>query len=98
MKFRKIGTYGTAAIGIMLAAAMSGPTALAQEPDQADATQEIIVTGIRVVGYIVPTPTRLSREALRTGRRNDIHIPGKQPFCVAWSRVANSGQLQLAIH
>ena len=51
-----IGTYGSVAIGILLAAVMSGPNALAQEPDEADATKEIIVTGIRVVGDIVVAP------------------------------------------
>ena len=56
MNLRTIGTYGSVAIGILVAAAMSGPTALVQEPAEADATKEIIVTGISVVGHIVVEP------------------------------------------
>ncbi len=56
MNLRTIGTYGSVAIGVLVAAAMSGSTALAQEPAEADATKEIIVTGISVVGHIVVEP------------------------------------------
>ncbi len=45
MKFRKIRAYGTAAIGVLIATAISGPTALAQEQEAID---EIVVTGSRI--------------------------------------------------
>ena len=45
MKFRNIFTHGTAAIGILIATAISGPTALAQEQEAID---EIVVTGSRI--------------------------------------------------
>ncbi len=64
MKLRTMGTYGTAAIGILVAAAMAGPTALAQESDEPEATEEIIVTGIRVVGHIVVEPDGDNDESL----------------------------------
>ena len=64
MNLGTIGTYGSVAIGILVAAAMSGPTALAQEPDETDATEEIIVTGIRVVSHIVGEPDNDNDESL----------------------------------
>ena len=64
MKFQNIGTTRTVAIGILLAAAMSAPTALAQEPDEWDATEEFTVTGIRVVGHIVFEPGNGNDESL----------------------------------
>ncbi len=64
MKFQNIGTTRTVAISILLAAAMSAPTALAQEPDEADATEEIIVTDVRVVGHLVFAPGNGNDESL----------------------------------
>ena len=85
MKLRTIGAYGTAAIGILVAAAMSGPTALAQKPDGADATEEIMVTGIRVVGHIVVEHDNDNDESL-----NDIPAQAEceRPMLYLASRAA----------
>lgn len=48
VKLRRIGTFETAAIGILVAVAMPGPAALPQEPHEAEATEEIIVTRSRL--------------------------------------------------
>ncbi len=58
MKHRNINTSGIAAIGVLIAAAISGPAAFAQESDDADTIEEIIVTGSRLArtGFDTPSP------------------------------------------
>ena len=78
MKHRKISTCGIAAIGVLIAAAMSGPAVLAQESDDADSIEEIIVTGSRLArtGFDTPSPVIvIGADEIRSSDSCAIPIP-----------------------
>ena len=85
MTLGTIGTYGSLAMGILIAAAMLGPAALAQEPDEADATEEITGTGIRVVAHITVESGHDNVESLNA---NPAQAECKKPMLYLASHAA----------
>ena len=62
-----------AAIGTLVATVMSGPTALAQEPDDAEVIEEIVVTGSR----IARDPNLGAPVAVQSVTAEEIQLSGK---------------------